>query len=57
MANMYAAGGAAEKAVRKNLPENERRALIKELLKGSIRGKVVKGDMQRVAQMFGSSRY
>ena len=53
---MSVAGGAAEKATRKNL-KDEIRALIEELLKGSTRGKLAKGDIQRVAQMFGCSRY
>ena len=54
---MSAAGGAAEKVPRKNLNEQERGALIEELLMGNTRGKLVKGNMLRVAQIFGCSRY
>lgn len=42
---------------RKNLNEAERRAVISELLMGSDAGTLAKGDLTRVAQMFGTNRH
>ena len=52
---MSVAGGAPGTVRRKNLNENERRALIDELLAGSKQGKLAHGDMKRVAEHFGCS--
>ena len=52
---MSVAGGAPGTVRRKNLNENERRALIDELLAGSKQGKLAHGDMKRVAEQFGCS--
>ena len=53
---MSVAGGAAGTGSRKNLKENERRAVIDELLEGSKKGKLACGDIKRVAQQFACSR-
>ena len=47
---MSVAGGAAGTVSRKNLKENERCAVIDELLEGSKHGKLAHGDIKRVAQ-------
>lgn len=48
-------GGAAGKVPRKNLSEDERRALIDDLLKDSTDCKSVTGDLERCAGVFGCS--
>ena len=52
---MPVAGDAAGTVSRKNLEEDERRAVIDELLEGSNNGKLAHGDIRRVAQPFGCS--
>lgn len=44
-------------AKRKNLTIPERRAVISELLTGSNKGTLARGDLTRVAQMFDTNRY
>ena len=53
---MSVAGGAAGTVSRENLKENERRAVIDELLEGSKNGKLAHGDIKRVTQQFACSR-
>ena len=50
------AGGAAGTGSRKNLKENEGRAVIDELFEGSKNGKLAHGNIKRVAQQFACSR-
>ena len=52
---MPVAGDAAGTVSRNNLKEDERRAVIDELLEGSNSGKLAHGDIKRVTQQFGCS--